>query len=692
MHYHLRATYTNMAHIAALNCPILHQPMNDPVKAPDGRTYERSAITRWVREHGNSPFDRSLRITVSDLQTDYTVKAIIDELNKSQVSNMSEEHKEPTATVTMRKEGVWTQIQLSIPDGESSGRNVAFVVDVSGSMGNEVSDGHTEADGFSILDVVRHAGKTCLRSLRDNDKACIISYSTHANLVLPMTQMDQVGRARAEVAMASLSSDAQTNIWAGLRMAIDQLAGSGDIFLLTDGQPNIRPTRGELHELKKITDTNDNITVHTFGFGCNLDSVMLFDMARVTHGWYGFIPNIGLVGTVFINAMANMLTTTHKKYVLRLETNEPLDLPGLIKTDWGYQYPIGPLTFGQPRDIFIKSQNPVQVSLDGIHIEMSNESIDNLDRHLTALGIQQCFNYALTSKGRASTALDNIVQTVRHPKLLEDLMGQVREALEPEAFSRWGKHYLPSLFLAHWLQRRNNFLDKGVQSYGGPTFNQLADSFDEDFNKLPAPKPTHRERVVQRCRLRHQQVTAAPTSMVSYNDRDGSCFAGTSKVDMSDGTQTFVEHVMAGDVVKTPKGPAKVRCVVKTWCEDFCMELVGIGNLLATKWHPIRHKGQWTFPVTIKPAEVRPCEAVYSFLLEPGFESMFIEGIECITLAHGVSNDKVATHAFFGTDKVIDCMKTLRGWDEGRIELQGGMCIQRDTSTNLVSGFLQTFA
>ena len=45
-------------------CPITHIPVNEinktstPVLAPDGYTYEKEAIERWVRDHGNSPVTR----------------------------------------------------------------------------------------------------------------------------------------------------------------------------------------------------------------------------------------------------------------------------------------------------------------------------------------------------------------------------------------------------------------------------------------------------------------------------------------------------------------------------------------------------------------------------------------------------------------------------------------------------------
>lgn len=56
-----------------------------------------------------------------------------------------------------------------------------------------------------------------------------------------------------------------------------------------------------------------------FGFGYNLDSGLLDELAREGGGRYAFIPDSGFVGTVFVHALANLLTTAAQKVVLNLE-------------------------------------------------------------------------------------------------------------------------------------------------------------------------------------------------------------------------------------------------------------------------------------------------------------------------------------------------------------------------------------
>eukprot|EP00490_Sorites_sp_Unknown_P010266 CAMPEP_0114690536 /NCGR_PEP_ID=MMETSP0191-20121206/65822_1 /TAXON_ID=126664 /ORGANISM="Sorites sp." /LENGTH=231 /DNA_ID=CAMNT_0001980609 /DNA_START=25 /DNA_END=717 /DNA_ORIENTATION=- len=74
--------------------------------------------------------------------------------------------------------------------------------------------------------------------------------------------------------------------------------------------------------------------------------------------------------------------------------------------------------------------------------------------------------------------------------VLQDLQGEATDAVNPQAFQKWGRHYLPSLMFAHRRQMCNNFKDPGVQHYGGEMFQTLRDEADEKFNLLPPPQPS----------------------------------------------------------------------------------------------------------------------------------------------------------------------------------------------------------
>jgi len=75
--------------------------------------------------------------------------------------------------------------------------------------------------------------------------------------------------------------------------------------------------------------------------------------------------------------------------------------------------------------------------------------------------------------------------------LKADVDGRMTKALNGlDRFRRWGKHYLRALTRAHQLQMCTNFMDTGLQMYGGQLFRSLREEGDAVFLALPAPKPS----------------------------------------------------------------------------------------------------------------------------------------------------------------------------------------------------------
>lgn len=59
-----------------------------------------------------------------------------------------------------------------------------------------------------------------------------------------------------------------------------------------------------------------------------------------------------------------------------------------------------------------------------------------------------------------------------------------------ERFFRWGEHYLRALLRAHQLQQCTNFLDPGIQVYGGNLFKVMREHGDKAFVSIPMPPPS----------------------------------------------------------------------------------------------------------------------------------------------------------------------------------------------------------
>jgi hypothetical protein len=124
-------------------------------------------------------------------------------------------------------------------------------------------------------------------------------------------------------------------------------------------------------------------------------------------------------------------------------------------------------------------------------------------------------------------------------------------------------------------------------------------------------------------------------------------------------------------------GAARVSCVVESLQTAPVLLVALPGGLRVTAWHPVVSKGAWAFPAALAatagaqvdgPAAggVRAAhaavEAVYSVALAGecgGWQGLELNGTVAITLGHGVENDPVASHPYYGTGAVLRDMFAL---------------------------------
>jgi hypothetical protein len=55
-----------------------------------------------------------------------------------------------------------------------------------------------------------------------------------------------------------------------------------------------------------------------------------------------------------------------------------------------------------------------------------------------------------------------------------DVNGRMTKAIDgSQRFNRWGKHYLRAITRSHQLMQQTNYMDTGLQVYGGPSLENL---------------------------------------------------------------------------------------------------------------------------------------------------------------------------------------------------------------------------
>mmetsp|Transcript_63834 Transcript_63834/g.116553 ORF Transcript_63834/g.116553 Transcript_63834/m.116553 type:complete len:585 (+) Transcript_63834:43-1797(+) len=463
-------------------------------------------------------------------------------------------------------------VSIKPPDAPDNGKpppcDITCVIDTSGSMKREATiqdaSGNTERHGLSLLDVAKHGVRTVINTLHAADRLCLVGFSSIATTVLPLTSMDNKGKELAQQKLDELVAYGGTDIWQGLSHGLDALHTDvekgrlGHIMLLTDGVS--QSADRIIPNLQQYCTKHERLpgTISTFGFGYNLDSRLLVQLAAEGSGSYSFIPDAGFVGTVFVNTVSNLMVTMAHEVYLGLEPGSDSgdelilkdcmlgDLP-VTQQDGYTRVKLGTLQYGQTKDILLRMKTggaEIPSFAASVHYEPAaghdivpacsplaeatcgdpkEEMLQKMERHRCranfAKALLRIFRDRLnvdSAKALLAPAIEKVRASPAREQesvkaLLEDMCGQCTEALSRrDWFSKWGVHYLPSIMFAHRLQQCNNFKDPGVQCYGGKLFQEIRDHADDVFNNLPAPKPSIR------------RSHAAPVSMAAYNN----CYGG----------------------------------------------------------------------------------------------------------------------------------------------------------------------
>lgn len=719
-------------------CPITSQIMADPVIDPEGNTFERAAILEWLAHSRTSPITRA-PLSPRELAPNRALKDAIDAwkghvvpgngaVNACGASSQCQAAVVPPAVaspplgVKLLADDTTGVVHLCItpaagPEGPQQRAPIDIVcaIDVSGSMSTEAvvqNDRHEkERHGLSVLDVVKHAVRTISQMLGPSDRMALVIFSTEAGVHLPLTLMDNAGKAAVVSALDRMYAHGRTNLWEGTRLAMEQLKdGNGGrnaaVLVLTDGQPNVIPPRGNTQTLANYLaalSTPAAFTVSTFGFGYELDSAELLSLAEVGSGMFVYIPDSGLIGTVFVNFVANMLATaTHTVRVDFTADPDLIDsgsLPrGFAMTAKGCSGCIGTVQYGQSRDICIALQSrracgKMVATVDYGHgstvtVEAANLALSSKER--TDSLVQKCravFCSALRQLNPAAVdkAIQVISMSIPDPKpvlvkgLLEDLGGEVKLAFQSDSnWKRWGQHYLLSLCRANELQQCNNFKDHSVANYGGKLFSKLRDEGEQVFLTLPQPKPTiNVEAPVSRGgrgtggrgrgAASKPVPPPQPVSMSNYYNVGGGCVAGHCLVELVDGSSVAARDVRSGMLLA---GGFPVQCVVEIALPKGSQLISFPCGLVITPYHPIRVGGKWQFPIDVAGgvSDVTTEDtSVYVFVLSGGHVA-HVCGTDVVTWGHSFVED-VVRHPFFGSWLVVDALMCSPGWACGYVRV-----------------------
>ena len=601
-------------------------------------------------------------------------------------------------------------------------QDIVLVIDRSGSMQSQVEakdrNGQNLENGLSIQDIVNHSAKTVVKTLDPHSRICIIKFDGTIDIVTPLMFATEPNKVQIMTSIDSIKPGGQTNIWGAIEKALEILDTRADksrnsaILMLTDGIPNVSPAQGEVETLKKLRKTKNFTTpIYTFGFGYNLQPSLLYNLAKYSNGGNAHIPDGNMIATVFCNFIATILCSVVMNLQLHVipKENNTSCFNNLCIGDYAYTYDpinqkyiydIGTVQYQQERNIVLNFEDKldfvyyytytiegqlytspsVSVNADSIVHYLTNENMNahiyrtsavdyirkmiNANRINNLLSTQASYDELVTllEENKCASSQSFVDGLLKNIKGDFANIGQVKLAIDPKYFKRWGEFYLDQLSRSLNQQMKPNFKDEGCM-FGGEVFEALVDKSSDIFNNLKPPTPSL---IVHSATPSTGNViyrSLASISMSSYNDPRGGCVDSYCMINMFNGTSKRLKDVQKFDIIKSIDKNnkivgAKVLCVLETIIESGYRDYVNVNGVLITPWHPIKFglhgkEETWCFPGELFSTFKFPSSSMITLVLE-NHHVMFINGLKCITLGHNFTNHSKLIHPYYGTNKVLE--------------------------------------
>jgi Ca-activated chloride channel family protein len=193
--------------------------------------------------------------------------------------------------------------------------NLVFVVDVSGSMGQE-----------NRLSMVKHSLELLTNQLMWGDRVGIVTYGSTGQVVLEPTLARRRSRIQGAIQMLfpGGSTYAEKGIRLGYKMAnrMFQPGKINRVILCSDGVANVGQTGPD--ELVKMIKryANKGITLTTVGFGMgNYNDVLMEKLADNGNGQYAYIDNMDEARRLFVDKLSGTLQVIARDVKIQVDFN-----------------------------------------------------------------------------------------------------------------------------------------------------------------------------------------------------------------------------------------------------------------------------------------------------------------------------------------------------------------------------------
>lgn len=242
--------------------------------------------------------------------------------------------------------------------------DLALVIDRSGSMAGEP------------LIMAVQAAQSIISNLTERDRAAVIVFDDHSDVLNPMINMSLQAKEQARAALARVHPGGSTNLYDGWltgcrAIASEDSDGIGKTlahcFLLTDGQANQGITdQEEIAATAAQLRSTAGISTSTFGFGTQYEEMLLGAMAAAGGGQFHHVRSGLEIGDTFSGELTNLFRVAARH--VRLEIALPTDVTAQIVSTYRQipsadpQEPvvvdIGDLSHSEARAVVVRFQFP----------------------------------------------------------------------------------------------------------------------------------------------------------------------------------------------------------------------------------------------------------------------------------------------------------------------------------------------
>ena len=230
------------------------------------------------------------------------------------------------------------------------------VIDESGSMGGE------------LMELMKHTLSCLVDQLGDTDRLCIIGFSDIAERKCPLICCTEKGKAMLKACITTLDAIDNTNITAGLQVALEVLSqrrvrnSSAAILLFTDGKDNISANTAEACISALEQQHVQKLSVHCFGYGIDLDTQLLEQIAGHGGGVFTHVNSLEDIPKAFAYSFGGLTSVIARNIhveVVAKPGKVPCAIEKMYSKDGLSSFNLSDISAGQRKDLIFFIKPPV---------------------------------------------------------------------------------------------------------------------------------------------------------------------------------------------------------------------------------------------------------------------------------------------------------------------------------------------